>query len=158
MAASAVAEGIPVGPCPGRLTARPRLGGVGSGPVAWFPPWKWSASLVYAPARRCARAGGVRVRSARWIPPQWQPGLGRSAGSFYRGHLYVALPIKHGWNVGPTCASLASAFFSLLAYAFIRLQLQLQAGIGWVGPRRGRVNYGVVNELGCLIRANSGGD
>lgn len=101
-----------------------------------------------------ARVASAPLRSLdpSLVPPRWLGSLGRVVrlGSFYRGHLYVALPIKHAWKVGPTCASLAWAFLSLPA-----LQSQVRSckrGIGWVGPR-GRVNYGVVNELGCLIRA-----
>ena len=137
-------RGSPLVPAPaGSPLALALASGASGGRVrlCGFPPWKWSASLVYAPARRCAGAGGVRVRSAPLAGSLDLEMAGRQAGSlgwvdrpvrFIGGHLYVALPIKHAWKVGPTCASLASAFSFLFALPCLLVlpsaKSQLQAG------------------------------
>jgi hypothetical protein len=82
------AEGTPLGPRPGRPTARARLGGVGSGCVV--PSLEVVGALVYAPTRRCARPVASAPFAGRLLDLDGSLGwVDRPARSFCRGHLDV---------------------------------------------------------------------
>ena len=120
---------------------------------------------------------GVRARVASASAPlrsldpstsRWQagrqPGLGRSAGSFYRGTFICGVTNKARVEGGSHVRFVGFGIFFPLCLALptrssvckIAIASGASSPRGW-GRARSRVNYGVVNDLGCLIRANSGG-